>query len=51
MIHVLITLAADKDVIDLYKLMSLKQIKKSNKWLKWKTIIKTKLVSLQENKI
>ena len=30
MIHVLTTLAADKDVINLYKLISLKQTKKSN---------------------
>ena len=51
MICVLITLAADKDVVDSYKLMSLKQTKKSNNWLKWKTVMKTKLVSLQENEI
>ena len=30
MIHVLAILAADKDVINLYKLISLKQIKKFN---------------------
>ena len=46
MIHVLTILAADKDVINLYKLMSLKQTKKSNNWLKWKTVMKTKLVLL-----
>ena len=34
MIYILITLIADKDIIDLYKLTSLKQIKKSNNWLK-----------------
>ena len=49
MIHVLTTLAADKDVIDLHEVMSLKQTKKSNDWLKWKTVMKTKLVLLQEN--
>ena len=30
MIYVLIILTADKDIIDLYKLTSLKQTKKSN---------------------
>ena len=34
MIYVLTTLATDKDIIDLYKLISLKQTKKSNDWLK-----------------
>ena len=34
MICVLATLAADKDVVNLYKLISLKQTKKSNNWLK-----------------
>ena len=34
MIYVLITLAADKDVVDSHKLISLKQAKKSNNWLK-----------------
>ena len=34
MIHVLTTLAADKNIVDLYKLMSLKQTKKSNDWSK-----------------
>ena len=34
MIHVLTTLTADKDVVNLHELISLKQTKKSNNWLK-----------------
>ena len=51
MIYMLTTLTTDKDIINLYKLTSLKQTKKFNDWLKWKIIIKTKLVLLQENEI
>ena len=51
MICVLTTLTADKDIINLCELTSLKQTKKSNDWLKWKTMMKTKLVLLQENEI
>ena len=46
MIWVLTTLTADKDITNIWELATLNQAKQSVDWSKWKTAIKSELVSL-----